>query len=56
MKEYEITLQYDVQKRYYVKASSLESARNKIDDFDKWEKDIESSKAMEDWEYRDTLD
>ena len=29
---------------------------NKIDDFDKWEKDIETSKAMEDWEYRDTLD
>ena len=55
MKVYDITLQYDVQKRYYVKASSEQCARNKLDNYDRWEKDIETSQSMEDWEYKDTL-
>ena len=55
MKTYDITIQYDVQKRYYVRASSEQAARNKLDNYDKWEKDIETSQSMEDWEYKDTL-
>ncbi|BAQ87931.1 hypothetical protein [uncultured Mediterranean phage uvMED] len=55
MKTYDITIEYSVQKRYSVKASSEQSARNKLDDYGKWEKDIETSQSMEDWEYRDTL-
>ncbi len=55
MKTYEITMQYDVQKTYYVRASSKQAARNKLDDYGKWEKDIETSQSMEDWEYRNTL-
>jgi len=55
MKTYDITIQYDVQKKYYVRASSEQAARNKLDSYDRWEKDIETSQSMEDWEYRDTL-
>tara|TARA_R100000900_G_scaffold100225_1_gene77666 strand:- start:400 stop:567 length:168 start_codon:yes stop_codon:yes gene_type:complete len=55
MKIYDITLEYSVQKRYWVKASSEQAARNKLDSYDRWEKDIETSQSMEDWEYRDTL-
>ena len=55
MKTYDITIQYDVQKKYYVRASSKQAARNKLDSYDRWEKDIETSQSMEDWEYRDTL-
>ena len=55
MKTYDITIQYDVQKTYCVRASSEQAARNKLDDYGKWEKDIETSESMEDWEYRDTL-
>ncbi len=53
MKTYTITLSYDVQKTYHVKASSKQIAKNKLDDFDKWEKDIETSAGDESWEYRD---
>tara|TARA_E500000331_G_C16735381_1_gene488512 strand:- start:66 stop:239 length:174 start_codon:yes stop_codon:yes gene_type:complete len=53
MKTYKITLAYDVQKTYFVKASSKQYAQNKLDDFDKWEKDIETSAGDESWEYRD---
>ena len=55
MKTYDITIQYDVQKRYYVRASSEHAARNKLYNYDRWKKDIETSGSMEDWEYRDIL-
>jgi len=55
MKTYDITIQYDVQKTYSVRASSKQVARNKLDDYGRWEKDIETSESMEDREYRDTL-
>ena len=32
-----------------------DNSRNKLDSYDRWEKDIETSQSMEDWEYRDTL-
>jgi len=54
MKTYNITLSYDVQKTYYVKASSRQSAENKLlNNYDKWEKDIDTCSGDEDWEYRD---
>jgi len=55
MKIYDITIEYSVQKTYSVRASSEQYARNKLDNYDRWEKDIETSQSMEDWEYRDTL-
>ena len=53
MKTYRITLSYDVQKTYHVRASSRHSAQNKLNDYDKWEKDIETSPSDDNWEYRD---
>lgn len=55
MKTYNITIQYDVQKTYSVRASSEQSAKNKLDNYDRWEKDIKTSQSMEDWKYIDTL-
>ena len=53
MKTYSITLAYDVQKTYHIKASSRQSALNKLDDYDKWKKDIKTCTNDDNWEYRD---
>ena len=51
MKTFKITLAYDVQKTYFVEASSKQYAENKVMNYDKWKKDIETSPSNEDWEY-----
>ena len=49
-----ITLEYNVQKTFYVKAKDDEEALDKV--LDGNTKDVQSDSSLEDWEYRDILD
>jgi len=49
-----ITLQYNVQKTFYVNAKDDEEALDKI--LQGNTKDVQSDQSLEDWEYEDILD
>ena len=49
-----ITLQYNVQKTFYVDAKDQDQALDKI--FEGNKKDVESNPNLEDWEYEDILE
>jgi hypothetical protein len=49
-----ITLQYNVQKTFYVNAKNENQALEKI--LDGNTKDVQSNPSLEDWEYEDTLE
>ena len=48
-----ITLQYNVQKTFYVNAKDDEEALDKI--LEGNTKDVKSDKSLEDWQYEDIL-
>ena len=48
-----ITLQYNVQKTFYVNAKDDEEALDKI--LEGNNKDVKSDQSLEDWEYEDIL-
>ena len=48
-----ITLQYNVQKTFYVNAKDDEEALEKI--LEGNTKDVQSDKSLEDWQYEDIL-
>jgi len=48
-----ITLQYNVQKTFYVNAKDDDEALEKV--LEGNTKDVKSSKSLEDWEYEDIL-